>query len=142
VRNVTLYYGNLETFDLSALGKFDAVWCVGIIYHLPEPWSLVKSISDVTNLVYGWSHLAAKSVPCREGYCGERYQEVPEGSRLSGMSSYSWWVTPADFERMWRDVGYTHFEWLTLPAPHPNGSLAAQFIVSRPETLLYQHWKE
>ena len=37
IRNVEFLQANLEQSDLSAFGKFDAVFCCGLLYHLPEP---------------------------------------------------------------------------------------------------------
>src|ERR1043166_1060321 len=44
VRNAEFAQANLEDGDLSAFGKFDAVFCSGILYHLPEPWKLIERL--------------------------------------------------------------------------------------------------
>ena len=42
--NVSFIEANLETFDLKSLGRFDAVYCVGLLYHLPKPWELLARL--------------------------------------------------------------------------------------------------
>ncbi len=43
VRNVRYVEANLETTDLLAqFGRFDAIFCSGLLYHLPEPWKLIE----------------------------------------------------------------------------------------------------
>src|SRR5450432_3632713 len=44
VENVEFVQTNLEKDDLAALGKFDAVFCSGYLYHLPEPWKLIEKL--------------------------------------------------------------------------------------------------
>src|SRR5204862_8334844 len=39
IRNVDFVQANLEDADLAAFGKFDAVFCCGLLYHLPQPWT-------------------------------------------------------------------------------------------------------
>ncbi len=47
IKNVEFVLGNLETMDLSVYGRFDAIFCVGLLYHLPEPWNLVRQFSNI-----------------------------------------------------------------------------------------------
>jgi len=54
---VRFVQANLETLDLSSLGSFDAVLCLGLLYHLPQPWRLLEKIGRVTRGVLLWTHL-------------------------------------------------------------------------------------
>jgi SAM-dependent methyltransferase len=49
---VKFVHANLERLDLSCLGKFDVVFCVGLLYHLPRPWKLVEQMSRVARSAY------------------------------------------------------------------------------------------
>src|SRR3954470_2070549 len=40
VKHAKFVHANLEDQPLSAYGKFDAVFCSGLLYHLPRPWDL------------------------------------------------------------------------------------------------------
>jgi hypothetical protein len=129
--NVTLFMGDLEKFDLARLGRFDSVWAVGILYHLPRPWDLVARIAEMTDLVYGWSHCASQAAETRDGCEGDVWIEGGPDEPLSGLSPQSFWLTPAAFERMWYRHRYHGFQWLKGPSPHPNGGLAGQFVAQR-----------
>lgn len=121
---VHMIVANLEDYDLTRLGAFDCVWAAGILYHLPRPWTLIRQITQVTDLCYGWTHLAEKDKGEREGYRG--YQFLECDSPLAGVSVDSWWLLPSEFQRVWRELGWS-CELLTPPEPNPNGGIAAQF---------------
>src|SRR5438309_9844020 len=38
IKNVVFLQDDLESYDFTPLGRFDAVYCVGLLYHLPRPW--------------------------------------------------------------------------------------------------------
>jgi len=57
-RNVTFTQANLETADLAALGRFDVVLCMGLLYHLPAPWTLLERIGRASDGLFLWTHYA------------------------------------------------------------------------------------
>ena len=126
--NVKIIQANLELYDLAQLGKFDAVWASGIIYHLPTPWELIEQIGHVTDLCYGWTHLAETWGQEKSGFAGREYGEIDHP--LAGLSPRSWWLTPIAFVGTWLNYGFK-CEFLTPPDPHPNGGLSAQFVARR-----------
>jgi hypothetical protein len=92
----------------------------------------VRSITAVTDLCLGWSHLAERAEMRIGNYRGRLYVEPdPEHDPLGGQSTHSYWIVPDDFRRLWSDCGFSRFEWLTPPEPHPNGGLAAQFVTQK-----------
>ena len=50
--NVEFVRANLEDFDLASLGGFDAVFNCGLLYHLPEPWTLLQNVARMTDHMY------------------------------------------------------------------------------------------
>ncbi len=42
----------LETWN----GRFDLVWCTGVLYHMPEPLRLLHAVSKVTDRIHIWTH--------------------------------------------------------------------------------------
>jgi 2-polyprenyl-3-methyl-5-hydroxy-6-metoxy-1,4-benzoquinol methylase len=56
ISNVNFVRTNLERLNLSHLGRFDVVFCVGVLYHMPEPWKLVEQIARVSNGIFLWTH--------------------------------------------------------------------------------------
>ena len=59
VSNAEFAQANLESSDLAAFGKFDAVFCSGLIYHLPEPWKLISQLPALAPNLFIWTHYAA-----------------------------------------------------------------------------------
>lgn len=128
VDNVTVLHGNIESYDLVTMGVFACVWASGIIYHLPHPIQLIGQITRVTSMCYGWTHLAQDALNQHDGYSGCWYAEVQ--CDVAGLSERSWWFTPEDFLRAWQDLGWM-CGFTTMPMPHFNGGLAAQFIAMK-----------
>src|SRR5208282_25262 len=77
ISNVEFINADLEGFDLSTLGVFDAVFCVGILYHLQKPWELISQISKVTTNIFIWTHYSAEANAneVRNAYRGKSYSE-------------------------------------------------------------------
>ena len=53
---VELLCVDLETFDLRVLGRFDAVLCSGVLYHLTKPWRLFAALAALTDRLFVWTH--------------------------------------------------------------------------------------
>ena len=124
--DVDVILGDLETFDLNGLGRFDLVLATGILYHLKRPWDLVARIQAVTDLCLGWSHVAPVASEQREGYSGSPYVEGCGES--AGLSPESFWLTSESFLSCWIRVNGWRACWLDTPSPHPNGGDAGQFL--------------
>ena len=77
VDNVEFISANLEKTNVACWGQFDAVFCVGLLYHLHDPLSLIEQISQVSKNLFIWTHYAdpAKADKVVNGYPGLLYQE-------------------------------------------------------------------
>jgi len=108
ISNVTFIEANLETFDLSSLGRFDAIYCVGLLYHLPSPWELLAKLPAVSDVVYLNTHFCRASGASLKmhGYEGEKWGEKGYEEPLSGMSVWSFWPTLASLAKMLIDTGF------------------------------------
>ena len=62
VENIEFIAGNLEEIRLADLGTFDAIFCCGLLYHLPEPWRLVKHFAAVGPGVFFWTHYSTEEL--------------------------------------------------------------------------------
>lgn len=38
------------------LGQFDAVFCSGLLCHLPEPWKLIEQMPRIAPKLFIWTH--------------------------------------------------------------------------------------
>lgn len=105
---VSFAQANLESCDLTEFGRFDAAFCCGVLYHLPEPWRLIQQIARVTQNIFVWTHYAAedRAKLVRNGYRGHVYRELGWQDPQSGASPESYWVTLTDLQKMLRDYGF------------------------------------
>ena len=121
--NILWIEANLETFALADLGRFDVVFNVGLLYHLPRPKLLLERLAAVADKMYLWTHVAPEELDgaVRDGYRGMLYDEHGVGDPLSGMSESSFWPTLEELLRMLGDVGFVDCELLDLDEDHPHG---------------------
>jgi SAM-dependent methyltransferase len=121
---VRFVQANLETVDLSSLGDFDAVVCMGLLYHLPQPWRLLERIGRVSRGVLLWTHYCeeARAKVTREHYRGRMYREwLFAFEALSGLSSASFWPTRDGLLRMLADSGFTRTDVIEDDPGHKHG---------------------
>jgi SAM-dependent methyltransferase len=115
---------NLESFDLSALGKFDAVFCSGLLYHLPEPWKLIELCAQVSPNVFMWTHYAGENEAKEtlRDLRGKWHQEGGLLDPLSGLSKRSFWPTLGSLVSMLTASGYRTVHLIGNELTHTNGA--------------------
>ena len=108
ITNVTFVEANLETFDLKCLGRFDAIYCVGLLYHLPKPSELLAKLKEVSDVLYLNTHYCrANCVSCTvDGHEGANWREFGYRDPLSGLSNWSFWPTLKSLTKILLDAGY------------------------------------
>ena len=123
VRNAEFVRGNLETMDLTALGHFDAVFCSGLLYHLPEPWSLIAQLPHVAPKLLVWTHYADELAAdaAQHGFRGRVHVEGGLDEPLSGMSPTAFWPTLGSLIQLLTSSGYKSVHILHNDIGHPNG---------------------
>lgn len=121
--NVDFAVANLETAELASFGEFDAVFCSGLLYHLPRPWELVEQVSRVSPNLLIWTHYAKDEAAngTANGYKGMTYEEGGRAEPLSGMSPTSFWPTLGGLQRMLREHGYEEIHLIQDNPNHPHG---------------------
>jgi hypothetical protein len=123
VQNVTFAQANLENRDLAAFGKFDAVFCSGLIYHLPEPWKLISQLPAIAPNLFIWTHYAAEADT--EVVAGDLRGKIhPEGGAaepLSGMSATATWLTLGSLITSLTRSGYGSIHVIDNDPTHVNG---------------------
>lgn len=121
--NVEFEVANVETADLASFGEFDAVFCSGLLYHLPEPWRLIENVSKVSPNLFLWTHYASGDVSeaggralkgaenaMANGFKGWAYRERGLADPLSGMSPSSFWPTLEGLKAMLKRNGFGEIE--------------------------------
>jgi SAM-dependent methyltransferase len=84
---------DLNTVRLDEFGRFDAVFCSGLLYHLPRPWELIKQFREVAPVAFVSTHYAEKRETQFNGRSGRWFTEGGWDDPLSGLSSRSFWLT-------------------------------------------------
>lgn len=123
VRNAEFAQANLENGDLAAFGKFDAVFCSGLIYHLPEPWKLIAQLPAIAPNLFIWTHYAADADAkiVSDGLRGKIYVEGSAADPLSGMSATATWLTLESLITSLTRSGYTSLQVIDNDLTHANG---------------------
>jgi SAM-dependent methyltransferase len=123
IGNVEFAQANLEHADLTEFGNFDAVFCCGLLYHLPAPWQLLKQLPAIAPLVFIWTQYAAED-EAREignGLRGKTQTEGGPDEALSGMSATATWLTLSSLRELLSASGYQSVDVIHDEPAHPNG---------------------
>ena len=123
IRNAEFAQANLEHAHLAEFGKFDAVFCSGLLYHLPEPWKLIEQLPAVAPTLFIWTQYAAENEAKEvgRGLRGKIHGEGGPNEPLSGMSATSIWLTLASLRELLSASGYTKIDILHDDPTHANG---------------------
>ena len=139
VEKAEFVQANLEATDLAAFGTFDAVFCSGLLYHLPEPWTLLQQLPRVAPKLFIWTHYAddLSANETRHDFRGQMHVEGGPDEPLSGMSATAFWPTLGSLIAMLTRSGYRTIEIFQNDVQHRNaravtiGASVHEFV--RPE---------
>ena len=123
IRNVEFIQANLEHSDLTSLGKFAAVFCCGLLYHLPEPWTLLEQLPKVAPFLFIWTQYAAddEAHDLGRGLRGKIHIEGGTDEPLSGMSPTATWLTLDSLLEVLASSGYKKIDVIYNDPAHANG---------------------
>jgi SAM-dependent methyltransferase len=113
---------NLEETRLRDFGHFDAIFCSGLLYHLPRPWELVEQFPAVAPALFLSTHYSEREEATARGMPGRWYRELGREDTLSGLSERSFWPTKPALLDLLRASGYEQIE-VTEDRVHPYGPL-------------------
>ncbi len=121
--NVRFIHADLETVALREFGKFDAILCSGLLYHLPAPWKLLRQFKQVSARAFFWTHYCKEEQANTtvEGYKGRMQAEGGLDEPLSGLSPQSFWPTLGSLVKMLNDAGFPVLHILQNEENHPDG---------------------
>jgi hypothetical protein len=125
VRNVEFAQANLEHVELARFGTFDAVFCCGLLYHLPEPWQLLKQLPAIAPVLFLWTIYApdAEAQDLGNGLRGKIHAEGGPDEPLSGLSPTATWLTLDSLRTLLASYGYKRIEVLDDNPAHANGAV-------------------
>jgi hypothetical protein len=124
IPNIEFAQANLEDADLARFGKFDGVFCCGLLYHLPEPWRLLEQLPAIAPRLFIWTQYAAENEAhdLGNGWRGKTYTEGGPDEPLSGLSPTATWLTLQSLRDLLRASGYKRVEVIHDEPAHPNGA--------------------
>jgi Methyltransferase domain len=102
--NVALRHRDIEALAPGELDRFDAAFCSGLLYHLREPWSLVRKLAGICRFLFLDTHYAPGEETVVDSYHGRWYQEGRDS--LSGLSERSFWLTFPDLTLLLMENGF------------------------------------
>jgi hypothetical protein len=122
-KKVEFIEADLEKTDLTRFGAFDAVFCSGILYHLPEPWKLIERCRDLSPKIFIWTQYACENEAKKfaNGYRGKWYREGGWRDPLSGVSKYSFWLSMGSLVNLLTTNNYKDIRIIENNLKHPNG---------------------
>lgn len=123
VGNVEFAQTNLEHAELTSFGRFDAVFCSGLLYHLPKPWKLIEQLPAVASRLFIWTQYAAETeaYDVGHGLRGKIHGEGGSDEPLSGLSPTATWLTLDSLRGVLTASGYRKIEIIHYNTAHPNG---------------------
>jgi SAM-dependent methyltransferase len=135
VDNVKFVQADVEKRKLNEFGKFDAIFCSGLLYHLPEPWKLIAEMAHIAPRLFIWTHYADESAQeIRQNFRGREFVEGGIDEPLSGMSPTSFWLTLESLKSALTSAGFASIQIVRDEPSHSNGpavTIAASISSSR-----------
>lgn len=120
---VEFMHADIEKLNFEPLGKFDAVFCSGLLYHLPRPWELIPKLARISDNIFIWTQVSeeSKAKRMRSGYRGRFYREGGFLDPLSGLSRKSFWLSLGSLMTLLTENGYRETKIIEHNLSHPNG---------------------
>jgi hypothetical protein len=112
--------GDCLTFLQLTDERFDLIFCSGILYHMENPYELIKAISRCSDRVFLWTHYydpeisidpprRAKSVKCDDVdlvFYEQDYGDPNYGRFWGGLKPTSSWMTKDAISQCFERFGY------------------------------------
>jgi SAM-dependent methyltransferase len=121
---VEFVQADIEKMNFDQFGKFDAVFCSGLLYHLPRPWELIPKLAKISPNIFIWTQVSeeAKAKKMREGWRGKFYREGGLFDPLSGLSKKSFWLSLGSLMTLLTANGYKETKIIDHNLTHPKGN--------------------
>ena len=123
-KKVEFLEADIEKLDFEQFGRFDAVFCSGLLYHLPRPWELIPKLARVSPNIFIWTQISeeAKAKKMRAGWRGKFYREGGFFDPLSGLSKKSYWLSLGSLIGLLTANGYREVKIIEHNLAHPKGN--------------------
>ncbi|HUZ26348.1 MAG TPA: class I SAM-dependent methyltransferase [Streptosporangiaceae bacterium] len=109
--NARFVHADVETFDLTSLGCFDAVLCAGLLYHLQEPWSLLTTLAAMTEHLFLSTHYWGGDGTVQDrGFAIKMVTESHPEPRTRALAQTVRWFDRDSLFRAIREAGFNRID--------------------------------
>jgi SAM-dependent methyltransferase len=116
--NVELAEDAPETAELSDYGRFDAVFCSGLLHRLAAPWELLERVARVSDRLFVDTHYALGGELVEADALRGRWVEEGDPDPTTGVRLRSLWLTRPSLLKALTATGWT----VEHLADHPDWS--------------------
>jgi SAM-dependent methyltransferase len=109
--NVNFILDDFDAPKISFERRYDAVFCVGLLYHLQSPEAFLKRTCAVSPILWLWTvYCPEEDASLLQSDARGRMYDEPIAHPLSAVRTTSFWPTLGSLiEFLWK-AGYTHVE--------------------------------
>ncbi len=148
MRNVNFMLGDFNLFLANASQRFDLVFCVGVLYHMEDPLTLIRNIARVADKCFVWTHYHDLNEPIGRQpssvsvdgfsatYFRNSYRDRAQPNFWGGNKLSSSWMRRDEIVAAFRHFGFERVEIVggePVSANGPNFCLAASKSASPTE---------
>jgi FkbM family methyltransferase len=106
--------GDLQVMDLKALGSFDIVHCLGLLYHLDSPVTVLRKLAEICS-----GYLVLETMVCdsKEPVMVLADEQLSANQALAGLACRP---SPSFVAMTLDRLGFSHVYGTTAPPDHPD----------------------
>ncbi len=134
--------GDFNLFLASSPERFDMVFCVGVLYHMEDPLTLIRNIGRTTSKCFVWTHyhdpnrlsdrkpeqVVVDGFPAT--YFRNQYRDRALPQFWGGNKASSSWMLQADIVSAFRHFGFDTVE-IIVDEPYSQNGASFCFAASR-----------
>jgi hypothetical protein len=134
LRRARFLLGDFAEYLRQDQGRYDLIFCSGVLYHMPDPVELIRLMAARTDLISVWTHYHTpeswpSTVPEAVNYDGETYvyhrrvyaADHDCGTFWGGNKSTACLLSRDDLMRAFRHYGFVHHDVDAESLDHPYG---------------------
>lgn len=138
LENLHFHQEDVRNVKSEWLGKFDIVFAAGILYHLDDPYTFLKNVSEMTldfalidthianktSFGHGCSPMLVEKIFASKIYIGREAREYPAGMKKADLEKHVWtswgnptsfWLTEESLVKMLGEVGFSYISKVYVP---------------------------
>lgn len=110
--NVRLVVADVETFDFDSVAPVDAVLCTGLLYHLQQPWRLLRSVGTITDCLFLSTHYwgDTNKMAMSNGYKVKLVHEDHPETQTRALTKTVYWFDRTSLLLAIQDAGFDSLE--------------------------------